>query len=74
MSNEKKYLVESIETNGPISEELSLAATVDKLNIEKSNNRFIFIDGKPVSDDIITEDIILTCKKSINIVNQLIGG
>ncbi len=69
-----KYKIESMETSGPITEDLSLTEAVTKLNNEKANNRFIFIDGKPMQDDVITEDTVKKCKKSISIVNQLIGG
>jgi len=71
---ELKYKIESMETSGPITEELVLVDAVNKLNNEKANNRFIFIDGKPIQDDVITEDTVIKCKKSISIVNQLIGG
>lgn len=72
--SDKTYLVESMETSGPVAENLTLNDAVVKLNNEKANNRFIFIDGKPVQDDIITEDMVAACKKNISIVNQLIGG
>ena len=74
MSEEKTYRIESMETSGPVVEDLSLTAAVDKLNNEKANNRFIFIDGKPIQSDIIGEDDVKACKKNISIVNMLIGG
>jgi len=72
--SEKTYHIESIDQNGPKEEELSLDKTVEKLNQEKMNNRFIFIDGRPVTEDVITAETVQTCKTSISITNQLIGG
>ena len=68
------YTIESIETSGPVTEELTLNDAVVKLNNEKANNRFIFIDGKPITDDVITATMVETCKNTISVVNQLIGG
>ena len=72
--SEKVYNVEAMETNGPIKEELDLKKTLNKLNLEKKNGRMIFIDGQPVMDDIITETTLENYKKSILILNELVGG
>ena len=72
--SEKLFKIESMDMSGPKLEELNTTDTLIKLNNELKNNKFIFIDGKPAQDDIITEDNISKCKTSITIVNQLIGG
>lgn len=74
MSEEKKYTIESMDINGPSIEEFTLTAAVKKLNTEKANKRMIFIDGKPVQDELITEDTVKACKNNISVVNELIGG
>ena len=72
--SERKYKIESMNTNGPCVEELDTDQTLYKLNNEKKNKRMIFVDGKPVMNEIITEDDIKNCKKTITVVNELIGG
>ena len=74
MSEEKMYTIECMETNGPVTEQYTVEDAVKKLNNELENNRSIFIDGVPVQVDLITDEVVSACKKSITIVNQLIGG
>lgn len=72
--DEKKYAVEAMETNGPSKEDLNLKETISRLNLEKKNGRMVFIDGAPVMDDIITEETLKGYKKSILVLNELVGG
>lgn len=68
------YTIESMETNGPKEEVLSLDEAVVKLNTELKNGRVIFIDGSPIQVDIITPEIVKSTTDTISIMNKLIGG
>jgi len=72
--DDKVYSIEAIETNGPVKEELGLQKTLAKLNLERKNGRMIFIDGSPIMDQIITEETLSKYKKSILVLNELVGG
>lgn len=71
---DKKYVIESIDMTGPKRDELTLADAVKKLNLELENNKTIFIDGKPLMKSLVTDTDVSSCKKTITVVNQLIGG
>jgi len=69
-----QYTIEVMEPTGPKEHSLGLDETVTKLNLELNNGRVVFIDGSPVQADIITPDIVQSCKSTITVMNKLIGG
>ncbi len=69
-----KYLIQTIETDGPSEELLELPETIAKLNNDIQNEKIVFIDGVPVMNKIITEEILVNYKDHITITNKLIGG
>jgi len=72
--SDKLFKIESMNATGPVVEEMTMDKALYKLNLEKKNKRMVFIDGKPVMSDIISEADLIKCKKSITIVNELVGG
>lgn len=72
--SDKLYTIESIDMTGPKREELPLVDAVKKLNLELENNKTIFIDGKPLMKKLVTDADVSSSKKTITVVNQLIGG
>lgn len=67
-------LIERTTESGYLEKEYETSEAVLILNQELENERTIWIDSRPHSGDIITEDDINACKKSICVTNKLIGG
>lgn len=69
-----KILIEKTTESGYQEKEYELAEALNILNIELENERTLWIDGIPYDGEIITEEDISKCKKSICVTNRLIGG
>ena len=67
-------LIERTTESGYIEKEYETIEAIKILNQELENERTIWIDNRPYSGEIITEEDINSCKKSICVTNKLIGG
>ena len=67
-------LIERTNEQGYEEKEYETKEAISTLNMELENDRSLWIDGKLFSKNIILEEDILLCKKSICVTNKLIGG
>lgn len=64
----------TIPERGYESKEYQIQEAISVLNTELENNRTIFIDGRPLLSQIVTEEDLQKCKREVSVTNQLIGG
>ena len=70
----KSYKIESIEIDGPQVREAPLEETLSILNNELINGRVVWVDGKPLDEEVVTEESLALYKDTITITNRLNGG
>lgn len=64
----------TIPERGYESKEYPIQEAISVLNTEIENNRTIFIDGRPLLNQVVTEGDLQKCRREVSVTNQLIGG
>jgi hypothetical protein len=65
--------IERTTESGYLEKEYEISEAISVLNLEIENDRTIWIDGRPHTGDIVTQEDIVN-SKNVCVTNKLVGG